>query len=438
MTIDSLDISPRTKPSPLDGSLVDFNALNGASLWERHRTYHEWVESRHEFGSWPYGRVLASRAADEVEILDKEGKNIRVGCINFGSQDYLGLAQDPRIDEAAIEGIRRFGVHSAGSPALCGRTEMLIDLESALAETLHKETCTVLPTGWAAGFGVMSCLIRPDDAIVIDRLSHNCLREGARHATNNVYSFAHNDCEDLQKKLTLARTKHTGTAIFVVIESLYSMDADSPDLSSIMNLCEEFDAICIIDVAHDFGAQGLCGLGLLETLPASRWPQIIMGSFSKTFASNGGFIAGPAYLRDYLLMYAPSQTFSNAISPIQTSVIAKAFEIAFSEEGARLRADLTDRVMLLRHEMTKRNMIVKGMPCPIVPVFVGDDRLARLTFRALHKRKLLANLVEYPGVAKGDARFRFQVMANHGEGAIIRAAEIMREAKEEAKGEFTQ
>jgi len=340
------------------------------------------------------------------------------------------------LHDAAIEAIQEFGVHSAGSPALCGRTTKLTRLESFLADKLRKPHGIVLPTGWAAGYGTITSLVREDDIVVMDKLSHNCLTEGAYRATRNVYRFAHNDLDALLSRLTSIRQKYPSKGVFVVVESLYSMDADSPNLSELIKITKQFEAVSIVDVAHDFGCMGAGGIGALAELSDDCWPDVILGSFSKTFGANGGFIVGPECLQDYLLMYAPSQTFSNAISPIQTGIVSKACEIVFSPEGDTLRMKLAKKVDLLRSEMSKQGMDVRGMPCPIVPVFVGDEKLARLTYKALSERRILANMVEHPGVAKGQARFRFQVMANHKAEDIISAAQSMRASREEAAQEL--
>jgi 7-keto-8-aminopelargonate synthetase-like enzyme len=213
-----------------------------------------------------------------------------------------------------------------------------------------------------------------------------------------------------------------------MIESLYSMDSDSPDLGAMLDLCERYEAISILDVAHDFGSMGQSGRGLLDTIPG-RLPDVVLGSFSKTFAANGGFAAAKAGVVNYLRYYSPTNLFSNAISPMQTYVADKAFEIAFSEEGHGLRAALHERVLRLRAAMTAHGLHVHGDPSPICPVFVGGEALARLTSKHVFHLGMAANLVEFPAVARGKARFRFQVMANHKMEDMQRAADIMLRAK---------
>jgi 7-keto-8-aminopelargonate synthetase-like enzyme len=315
---------------------------------------------------------------------------------------------------------------------------LLLELEERLRRILGREECIVFPTGWAAGFSSIAGLARPDDVVLMDMLSHNCLQEGARHATTHVYKFAHNNLDDLEKHLRQERDKNAQNGIFVVLESLYSMDSDSPNLEGAIRLAHEYNAITILDVAHDFGAIGERGLGLLETVQFGEVPDLIMGSFSKTFAANGGFIACSRRVRDYLQYFASPHIFSNAISPIQTAVVNRAFDIIFSAEGATLRSRLSKNIRHLREAMEGHGLTVAGIPSPIVPVFVGDEKLARLTARYLEQNGLLANLVEFPAVARGKARFRFQVMATHEDDAFEYAGEAMARSKAQATRQWEE
>jgi 7-keto-8-aminopelargonate synthetase-like enzyme len=178
-------------------------------------------------------------------------------------------------------------------------------------------------------------------------------------------------------------------------------------------LAREYEAMIVLDVAHDFGAMGREGLGQLEQINYQVAPDVIMGSFSKTFASNGGFVLCSSSIYEYLCYYSPSHLFSNALSPVQASVALKAAEIVFSDEGHVLRQRLMENVCSLRVGMMAQGFEVGGNPSPIVPVYVGEEVLARFASGYLTDQGLLANLVEFPAVARGKARFRFQVMPSH-------------------------
>ena len=258
--------------------------------------------------------------------------------VNFASQDYLSMNANPAIAEAARQAIETYGVHSAGSPALVGNTSASIALEKKIAEFLGMEQVVLYPTGWAAGFGVIKGLVRPNDHIVMDALSHACLQEGAQAATDNISLFRHNNIEDCRKKLAAVREKDRENGILVVTEGLFSMDSDTPDIAALQALAHEFGATLVVDVAHDLGCLGEDGRGHIGMQQMIGKVDVVMGSFSKTFASNGGFVACRTRgVKEYLRYYSSPCTFSNALSPVQAEIVLKAFEIIESDEGARLR-----------------------------------------------------------------------------------------------------
>jgi 7-keto-8-aminopelargonate synthetase-like enzyme len=411
----------------LSGSMAEFANPCGPDLAERLAAFDGWRTRRREAGVWPFSRVARSPAAPTTTVASEDGAPQT--CINFASQDYLGLARDPRVLLKAQEAIAEYGVHSAGSPVLLGTTAPMAELEKTLAGLLRKEDCLVFPTGWAAGFGVITGLVRPHDTLILDALCHRCLMEGASHVTREPLLFRHNDLDHLGQIIRKARERDQTNGLFVVSESLYSMDSDSPDLLALVRLVRQFDAILILDVAHDFGAMGVRGLGLLEQLDGTGLAvDVLMGSFSKTFAATGGFIAGDRPVVDYLRVYTTSFVFSNAISPVQSAAALECCKIAFSAEGQQLRSRLKDNVLALRSAMQAAGCRVEGTPSPVVPVFVGAEREARLTAREIAHQGLLANLVEYPAVPQGRARFRFQVMATHTPDMAQEAAELFSQA----------
>lgn len=419
-------------PLSLGASSQKFLPQQGQRLDDRVAPFEAWLSAREQDRLWPYGRICHTPPADHVSI--SSGINIEPKkCINFGSQDYLGLARHPEVLHQAIRMIETFGVHSAGSPTLAGRTCAMQELESLIADRLHQQEAILFATGWAAGFGALSGFIRSTDTIAIDRLAHNCLIEGARHATSQIAVVRHNDLESLDQSLFAARVKNPHNGLFVVFESLYSMDSDSPDLREWMRIIKKHGAVGVMDIAHDFGAMGEQGLGILESCPVGEWPDIILGSFSKTFASNGGFVCGSRTAMRYLRSYASPLVFSNAPSPVQVAVIRQAMDIAFSNEGDQLRAKLLANILRLRRAMESHGLTVHGTPSPIVPVSLGNEPLARLTSRYMQEIGLAANLVEFPAVPRNAARFRFQVMSSHTFEAIDQAAVMTADCRRRAE-----
>jgi glycine C-acetyltransferase len=427
--------SARIPPAALTGSMRDFRVPGGADLLGRTEGFFKWQNLRRLNGLWPFSRATEDGPDTVCWAQDDSGNKIH--GVNFASQDYLSLSSHPAIKAAAVETIERCGVHSAGSPALVGNTSHSLALERKIADFLKMEEVVLYPTGWAAGFGVIKGLVRSADHVVMDMLSHSCLQEGASAATDNIHLFRHLDNEYCRNILAKIRAKNTESGILVVTESLFSMDSDTPDLATLQALCHEFNATLVVDVAHDLGNLGQDGRGHIGMQNMLGKIDVVMGSFSKTFASNGGFVACKSRaVKEYLRFYSAPATFSNALSPVQAATVLKAFEIVESIEGRVQRLALMANILTLRHHLREEGLEYYGDPSAIVCVKMGTEGLARLVSRHLPELGLVANLVEFPAVPKGAARIRMQVMARHSEKNIADAVQILKTAKARGELEF--
>jgi glycine C-acetyltransferase len=417
----------RIDPAALVGSVRDYRVPPGPDLIHRISGFLDWQRVRRDSGVWPYARATVTGPGTECVALDIAGQ-VTHG-VNFASQDYLSLSSHPEIKEAAKEAVDSFGVHSAGSPALLGNTSLSLELDRRIGAFVDTEDAILFPTGWAAGFGVIRGLVRSCDHVVIDALAHACLQEGTAAATRSIHLFRHLQVDDCRRCLNRIRAKDPTGGILVVTEGLFSMDSDTPDIAAMQALCDEYEATLLVDVAHDLGCLGPDGRGHVGVQNMLGKVDLVMGSFSKTFASNGGFVVSrsPA-VRDYLRYYSPSCTFSNALSPVQSAVVLKAFDIVSTGPGQVQRDRLMRNVLSLRRRLADAGLEVYGDPSAIVSVKVGSDALARLVGRHLPALGLIANLVEFPAVPRGKARFRLQVMADHTEAQVVAAATRMREA----------
>jgi glycine C-acetyltransferase len=424
-----------TPPAALTGSMRDYRYPKGSDLEGRVAGFFKWQNLRRQNGLWPFSRSTDESPSTVCAARDDAGGKIQ--GVNFASQDYLSMSTSPVIKKVAQDIIEEFGVHSAGSAALLGNTHHSVLLERKIADFLGMPEAILFPTGWAAGYGVIKGLVRSTDHIVMDALAHTCLQEGASAATRNIYLFRHNMVGECRKWLEKIRAKDQENGIMVVIESLYSMDSDTPDIVAMQALCDEFDATLMVDVAHDLGNLGDDGRGHIGMQGMLGKVDLVMGSFSKTFGSNGGFVGCRSReVKEYLRFYSPPCTFSNALSPMQAGTVLKAFEIIESVEGAELRNKLMTNVLSLRRQLTEAGFEVYGDPSAIVCVKVGTEGLARLVSRRLPEAGLIANLVEFPAVPKGQARFRMQVMANHTPQNIRDAVKRLKDAYEVGLAEF--
>lgn len=412
----------------LGGSVGTYLSGQGPDLLGRLYDLTEWFDVRYNHGLDPYSKSAIGPILPECEAEDR--KDRRFKGVNMASQDYLSLASHPAIKQAAKEAVDNFGVHSAGSPALMGNTLKGNELERVLAEFVNMNDCVIFPTGWAAAYGIIRCLVKKTDHIVIDRLAHASLVEGAKSSTGNIHSFPHLSHKALERRLKAIRGSNPSTGILVVTESLYSMDSDVPDLAAHQEIASKYNAVLLVDVAHDMGCQGKTGRGQLENQDLLGKVDIVMGSFSKTFASNGGFVAfNHPSLRLALRYGSCPLTFSNALSPVQASIVLKAIDIIQSHEGDIRRRSLSKNIMRLREKLDKSGFTILGIPSPIVPVVLGNSALSRLTAKHCLEKGALVNLVEYPAVSRNSGRLRLQVMAEHSQEQIDKFENILRNSR---------
>lgn len=411
----------------LSGSLRDYKGQTGGDILARADAFYQWQDLRRDNNLWPYARSTESAPQARCEALSDTGRGF--SGINFASQDYLSLSSHPEIKAVASDAIARYGVHSAGSAALLGNTSNSVRLERELSSFLFDREIVLYPTGWAAGFGSIQGFVGPQDHIVIDILAHSCLQEGAKVATSNIHYHGHLNLAAIEKRLKRIRANDTENGIMVVTESLFSMHSDTPDIGALRDLCDEYNANLLVDCAHDLGSMGADGYGHIGLQNMADAADIIIGSFSKTFASNGGFIAVKSRAAaEYLKYYSASHTFSNALSPVQAATVLKALEIVRSDEGKARRNKLMQNILDLRAVMSGHGLEVLGDPSPIVPVKLGVEPVGRFAARELEALGGIANLVEYPAVPQGSARFRFQVMSDHDKEDIHGIAWIMQQA----------
>ena len=419
----------------LTGSLREFREPRGSDLLARVKGFYRWQDLRRQHGLWPYSKSTDDAPKATCSAKDDAGRPFR--GVNFASQDYLSLSSHPAIKEAAKSAIDEYGVHSAGSAAFLGNTRYSLALERTISEFLKLEHTMLYPTGWAAGYGAIRALIRADDHVVMDGLAHNCLQDGAIAATRNIHLHGHLNLQSVRRHLNRIRSRDKENGILVITEALFSMDSDTPDIATMQDICREYNATLLVDVAHDLGNVGEHGTGHIGLQRMLGKVDIVMGSFSKTFASNGGFVScNLPEVKEYLRYFGSAGTFSNALSPVQAATVLKAFDIVKSDEGRTLRAALMKNVVYLRDELKRLGMEVIGNPSAIVSAKVGDEALARLVSQRLPSLGVVANLVEFPAVAKGSARFRLQVMAKHTKANIDDLIGRLYSALDEAQASY--
>ena len=402
-----------TKISPKHGSMLDFFNPIGQNIHSKFKDFAMWQDERDVLGSWPFGKVNKG----EYEL-------------DYSLFDYMDLSKHPEVLNAAHQSISEYGISSSGSPCLNGRTSLSEKLELKTKSILKKEACLLYPSGWTACFGAVTGITSSRDTIVIDRLAHNCLAVAAKSATKNIKKFLHNNMDDLANQLRESREKDEKNALIIVLESLYSMNSTGPNLVRVMELAETYNALVILDVAHELGCYGDNGLGILNTVDMSNDRLIIAGSYSKVFGTNGGFVVGHRLLKKHFIVYSPTYAFSSAMSPVQCGIILKGMEIAFSEEGEKLRKRLNKLSLYLRAELKENDFEVDGDPSAIISVIIGAEEKSRAIFPKLLEQGLSVNLIEFPVVKKGSSLFRLMLSPKSTLGELDKTVEILRKTRD--------
>jgi 8-amino-7-oxononanoate synthase len=347
-------------------------------------------------------------------VESPQGARIRIGgrdLLNFSSNDYLGLANHPALKEAACRAIADFGAGSGASRLICGSLAAHHELEDALADFKGTEAAVAFSSGYAAAVGTIGALLGKDDVLIIDRLSHASIVDGARLCGAKLRVFAHNDLNELEDILKWAATRISRKII--VTESVFSMDGDLAPLREIVELKDRYGAWLMLDEAHATGLFGERKRGLGEAFELGDRVEISMGTMGKALGSAGGFICGSRLLIDLFINRARSFIFSTAPPPSQSAAAAAALGILRSQEGEDLRATLWARVDQLKNGLVGLALRPSIIQSAIVPLLLGDESRATGWAEQLREAGILMPAIRFPTVARGEARLRLTLSAAH-------------------------
>ena len=329
--------------------------------------------------------------------------------VNFGSNDYLGLAADPRVIEAARQAAERFGWGAGGSPLVAGWTEAHEELTAALARFAHNEAALLFPTGYAANLGAISALVGRGDAVYADRLSHACLIDGARLSGATLRVFPHNDAPALAA--ILDRDRNRFRRALVVTEGVFSMDGDLAPLTELADVADQFGAMLLVDEAHGTGVFGPDGRGAASACGVADRVHVHVGTLSKALGSCGGFVTGSSRLVDWLLNHARTQIFSTALPAAAAAAATRALAISQEEPWRRDRVHaLSSR---LRAALRAAGFDVGKSAGPIVPWILGAPESALAVAERLALCRLFVPAIRPPTVPAGTSRLRISLNAAH-------------------------
>src|SRR5437763_1466766 len=382
-----------------------------------------------EIGALPYFRQLSGPAGP---VVDMEG----AARVMLGSNNYLGLTGDERVKQGARDALERYGTGMTGSRFLNGTTLLHLELEQELAEWMGTEAALVFTTGHQANLGCLGTILEPGDTVVADSGDHASILDGCILSRAKLRPFRHNRLDRLER--TLEKAADDGGGVLVVVDGVFSMEGDVAPLPEIAELCARFGARLMVDEAHALGVLGARGAGTCELLGVEDRVDLRMATFSKSLASCGGVIAGPADVIEFLRIQSRPFMFTASGVPAAVGAALAALRICRSAEGPALFARVLDNARYLHaglsslgFQVVEPTRLADGteVVTPVVPVVVGDDWKAALLWKALYDAGLYVNVALHPAVPPAGALLRTSVMATHDHATLDRAVEIFAQAK---------
>ncbi len=370
------------------------------------------------------------------EIGTPQGAEVRIvgrQLLNFSSNDYLGLAADPILRKAAIAAIEEFGVGAGASRLVSGTQSPHVILESTLAKWKQAPAAICFSSGYAAAVGTLPALASKQDVVILDKLCHASLTDGARLSGATLRVFPHNHLGKLESHLEWARREHPEARVVVVTESVFSMDGDRAPLRELVELKKRFDATLLLDEAHAIGVIGPHGRGLAAELGLEKEIDVQLGTLSKSLGVSGGYICGSRNLIDWLINRARSFVFSTAPPPALAAAATAAIRFLNSEEGDARRKLLWRRIVQFRKLLPDGGAAFGQPSAAIIPWMVGDERRALDFARALQQEGFFVPAIRYPTVAKGAARLRITISAAHSALQIASLGDVLGRLAGQAK-----
>ncbi|MFQ5674407.1 MAG: aminotransferase class I/II-fold pyridoxal phosphate-dependent enzyme [bacterium] len=372
-----------------------------------------------ELGLYPYFKAIQTGADMQVEI---DGKRL----IMIGSNNYLGLTQDPRVKEAAMNAVKKYGSGCTGSRYLNGTLSLHVELEERLADFMRKEAALIFSTGFQTNVGTISTIVGKDDFIYADRNNHASIVDGNRLSFGRVLKFKHNDMNDLERLLSSSDSKN---GKLIVVDGVFSMEGDLADLPSIVELSKKFDTRVMVDDAHSIGVFGENGRGTASHFGVEDDVDLIMGTFSKSFASLGGYIVATENVIDYIKHHSRALIFSASMPPASVASVLAALDIMINEPERKERLWANTRKMKKAFDDMGFNTC--GSDSPVIPIVVGEMLDTFKFWKRLFENGVFANPAVPPAVAPGQSLIRTSYMATHTDDELDKVLEVFQKIGKE-------
>jgi 8-amino-7-oxononanoate synthase len=427
LTVGELDPTrPATTTTWDDRSMRDFIDSRDRDLFAKTRKFAAYLRGREAEHLYWYGMPLRSRCANRALIHDELTGRTRE-FLMFASNNYLGLANHPRVIEAICEATRSYGATNTGCRIIGGTNHLHKELEQRLANFKGRPACIVYPGGYAANLGCVSALVKSHDALIVDKLNHMSIVDGCKLSGGVRKIYRHNDMADLERVLDRCADNVRGKLI--VTDGVFSMHGDLCDLPEIVRLARHYGARILVDDAHATGVIGERGSGTAEHFGLKDEVDLELGTMSKTLAGMGGFVVGDEEVIEYLRFYSNSYVFAATIPAGVAAGLIAAIDV-LEKEPQRLTA-LWSNIRRLRGHLTEAGFDLENTQSAILPIVIGDERRAMEMGRAVRARGLFCQTVVFPGVPLGDARLRISVTSEHTPEDLALAAQIFIDAGRE-------
>jgi 8-amino-7-oxononanoate synthase len=373
----------------------------------------EWTAAKEVMaaGYYPYFRPISSALGDEVIVAGKK-------MIMIGSNNYLGLVGDPRVKEAAANATLKYGSGCTGSRFLNGTLDLHVELEERLAKFMNREAALVFSTGFQTNLGTISCLVGKDDIILIDRSNHASIVDGCRLSYGKIMKYAHNDMDDLERVLEIAQNNGLRGGILIITDGVFSMEGDIANLPRMCEIAENHGARVMVDDAHSIGVLGENGRGTAEHFGLSDKVDLTMGTFSKSFASLGGFICGDEDTLHFVKHFARELIFSASIPPGSAAAVLAALDIIETEPERR--ENLWKNTRKMHKGLRDLGYNIGDTQTPVVPIMIGDDMTCFKLWKDLSDEGIFANAVVPPAVAPKMSLIRTSYTATHTDQQLDR------------------
>ena len=361
------------------------------------------AEETMEMGMYPYFTPIQEIKGNKVKVNGVE-------MIMVGSNNYLGLLDHPQVMKAARDAVDKYGVATCGSRFLNGTLDIHVELEEKLAEFMKKEAALTFSTGFQTNQGIISTIVGRGDTVFTDRIVHASIIDACRLSYGGIYKFKHNDMEELER---LLKSSEKNRGKLIVVDGVFSMEGDLADLPKIVELAKKYDAKILVDDAHGIGVMGKNGRGTAEHFGIENDVDLVMGTFSKSFASLGGFVAGGKKVISYIKHFARALIFSASITPASVATVLATLDIIQKEPERREKLWAITKKM--KSGFQAMGYETGPTETPIIPAYIGDDEAGFMLWKLLREEGIFTNPVIYPAVAKGQSMIRTSYSATHSD-----------------------